>query len=68
MNNSVSSFLARHNFVTHIDVLTVAQAIRDDMILGLKKLPADQDMIRTFCNPPKESAKNKSAAESENFD
>lgn len=60
MNNSVSSFLARHNFVTHIDVLTVAQAIRDDMILGLKKLPADQDMIRTFCNPPKESAKNKS--------
>lgn len=60
MNSSVSSFLARHNFAAHIDVLNVAQAIRDDMILGLKKLPANQDMIRTFCTPPKESAKNKS--------
>lgn len=60
MNNSVSAFLARHNFVNHVDVLSVAQAIRDDMIKGLKKEPADQDMIPTFCNPPKTSAKGKS--------
>lgn len=60
MNNSVSAFLSRHNFVNHVDVLTVAQAIRFDMIKGLKKEGADQDMIRTFCNPPKKSAKGKS--------
>ena len=60
MNNSVSAFLARHNFVNHVDVLSVAQAIRDDMIKGLKKEPADQDMIPTFCNPPKTSSKGKS--------
>ncbi len=60
MNNSVSSFLAKHNFVNHVDVLTVAQAILDDMKKGLKKEKADQDMIRTFCNPPESSAKGKS--------
>ena len=37
MNNSVSAFLARHNFVNHVDVLSVAQAIRDDMIKGLSE-------------------------------
>ena len=51
MNNSVSSFLSRHNFVNHVDVLSVAQAILDDMHKGLKKEAANQDMIRTFCNP-----------------
>lgn len=60
MNSSVSSFLSRHNFVNHVDVLTVAQAILDDMRKGLKKEKADQDMIRTFCNPPESSAKGKS--------
>lgn len=60
MNSSVSSFLARHNFVNHVDILSTAQAIRDDMIKGLKKEPANQDMIRTFCNPPETSAKGKS--------
>ncbi len=60
MNSSVSSFLSRHNFVNHVDVLTVAQAILDDMRKGLKKEKADQDMIRTFCNPPETSAKGKS--------
>jgi len=60
MNSSVSAFLAKHNFVNHIDVLSVAQAIRDDMIKGLKKEPADQDMIRTFCNPPSQTACGKS--------
>ncbi|MCQ2591694.1 MAG: hexokinase [Treponema sp.] len=56
MDTTVSSFLARHNFVNHVDVLTVAQAILDDMKKGLKKEPADEDMIRTFCNPPEKSA------------
>ena len=60
MNSSVSSFLSRHNFVNHVDVLSVAQAILDDMHKGLKKEKADQDMIRTFCNPPETSAKGKS--------
>lgn len=60
MNNSVSAFLSSHNFVNHVDILSVAQAIKDDMVKGLKKEKADQDMIKTFCNPPKTSAKGKS--------
>ena len=60
MNNTVSSFLSRHNFVNHVDVLSVAQAILDDMHKGLKKEKSDQDMIRTFSNPPESSAKGKS--------
>ena len=60
MNTTVSSFLMKHNFVNHIDVLSLAQGILDDMRKGLKKQPSDQDMIRTFCNPPKNTAKNQS--------
>ena len=60
MNTSVSSFLMKHNFVNHIDVLALAQGILDDMRRGLKKQLSDQDMIRTFCNPPKDTAKNQS--------
>ena len=60
MNSAVSSFLSRHNFVNHVDVLSVAQAILDDMHKGLKKEKSDQDMIRTFSNPPEKSAKGKS--------
>ena len=60
MNNQVSAFLSAHNYVNHVDVLSVAQAIVYDMKKGLKKEGADQDMIRTFCNPPEKSAKNQS--------
>ena len=60
MNTTVSSFLSRHNFVNHVDVLSVAQAILDDMRLGLRGEKADQDMIKTFSNPPSSSAKGKS--------
>ena len=60
MNTTVSAFLMKHNFVNHIDVLALAQGILDDMHNGLRKQPSDQDMIRTFCNPPKETAKNQS--------
>ena len=60
MNTAVNAFLAKHNFVNHVDIYSVAQAILDDMRKGLKKEPADQDMIRTFCNPPENSACGKS--------
>lgn len=60
MNTTVSSFLMKHNFVNHIDVLSLAQGILDDMKRGLKKQKSDQDMIRTFCNPPEKTAKNES--------
>ena len=60
MNTTVSSFLARHNFVNHVDVLSVAQAILDDMSLGLSGKKSDEDMIKTFSNPPSSSAKGKS--------
>ena len=60
MNTTVSSFLGRHNFVNHVDVLSVAQAILDDMRKGLKKEKADEDMIQTYCNPPETSACGKS--------
>lgn len=60
MNTSVSSFLAHHNFVNHVDVLSVAQAILDDMSCGLRGEKADEDMIKTFSNPPTSSAKGKS--------
>ena len=60
MNTTVSSFLMKHNFVNHIDVLSLAQGILDDMKRGLKKQTSDQDMIRTFCNPPEKTAKNES--------
>lgn len=60
MNKAVSAFLARHNFVNHVDIYSSALAILDDMKKGLKKEPADQDMIRTFCNPPEQSASGKS--------
>ena len=62
MNKTISSFLARHNFVNHIDVMNVAQGLLDDMQKGLKGEIADEDMIRTFCNPPSESACGKSNA------
>ena len=60
MNKTISSFLARHNFVNHIDVMNVAQGLLDDMQKGLKGEVADEDMIRTFCNSPSESACGKS--------
>ena len=60
MNTTVSAFLMKHNFVNHIDVLSLAQGILDDMRRGLKKQGSDQDMIRTFCNPPQKSAANES--------
>ena len=60
MNNAVSAFLSSHNFVRHVDVNTVAESILDDMNRGLNGLKSDEDMIPTWCMPPKAKVVNKS--------
>lgn len=60
MNNAVSAFLSSHNFVRHVDVNTVAESILDDMNRGLNGLKSDEDMIPTWCMPPKSKVTNKS--------
>ena len=60
MNNAVSAFLSKHNFVRHVDVNTVTESILNDMNKGLRKEPSDEDMIPTWCLPPKQKAVNKS--------
>jgi len=60
MNQAVSAFLSKHNFVRHVDIDTVADAILDDMNCGLRGEKADQDMIRTWSNPPETAAAGKS--------
>ena len=60
MSREVSAFLGKHGFVQNVDVDDVAEAILYDMDQGLHGKKADQDMIRTFCNPPKKSAANES--------
>ncbi len=60
MNNVVSAFLSRHNFVRHIDVNFVAESILDDMNRGLLGKKSDEDMIPTWCLPPEKPVVNKS--------
>ncbi|MCQ2598387.1 MAG: hexokinase [Treponema sp.] len=60
MNTKVAAFLAKHNFVNHLDVKTVAEGLLADMRAGLKGEKADEDMIRTFCLPPEKKACNES--------
>ena len=60
MNNAVRAFLSSHNFVRHVDVNTVAESILDDMNRGLNGLKSDEDMIPTWCMPPKSKVVNKS--------
>lgn len=60
MNTAVSAFLSRHNFVRHVDVNVVAEAILDDMNRGLRQEKADEDMIPTWCLPPEKPVTNKS--------
>lgn len=59
MNTAVSAFLARHNFVKHVDVNFVAESILDDMNRGLRQEKSDEDMIPTWCLPPEKSVTNK---------
>ena len=58
MNTKVAAFLAKHNFVNHLDVKTVAEGLLSDMRAGLKGEKSDEDMIRTFCLPPEKKACN----------
>ena len=60
MNTKAASFLAKYNFVNHVDVKSVAEALLDDMRNGLKGNKADEDMIRTYCLPPEKRAVNQS--------
>ncbi len=60
MNYSVQAFLARHNFVCHEDVSSIAYSILDDMNKGLLGQKADEDMIQTYTLPPEKKILNKS--------
>lgn len=60
MNQAVSDFLSRHNFVRHVDINTVAESLLCDMNRGLSGQKSDEDMIKTYCNPPKTAAAGKS--------
>ncbi|MCQ2572392.1 MAG: hexokinase [Treponema sp.] len=64
MNTKVAAFLAKHNFINHFDVKTVAEGLLSDMRAGLRSPvtgeKADEDMIRTFCLPPEKKACNES--------
>lgn len=60
MKHSVAAFLSRHNFPVHTDINTVVEAMLYDMDQGLSGRPADEDMIRTYMNPPEKSAAGKS--------
>ncbi|MBQ9630610.1 MAG: hexokinase [Treponema sp.] len=59
MYSLVDNFFVRHNFIRHINIEEVSHSIQFDMINGLHKKKADQDMICTFLNPPSSSVKNK---------
>ena len=54
MSTTVSAFLLKHNFVRHLDVEVLSEAIRDDMNRGLLGLESDQDMIPTWSLPPEQ--------------
>ncbi|MCQ2610209.1 MAG: hexokinase [Treponema sp.] len=60
MTNAVSAFLAKHNFVNHADVNSIADALLYDMNLGINSKPSEEDMIRTWTLPPEKSACGKS--------
>lgn len=58
MNTTVTNFLTKHNFVCHEDVATITLSILSDMRRGLKGLPSDEDMIKTYMLPPKDKVRN----------
>jgi len=60
MNRSVSAFFARHGFDRHLDINTVVDALLYDMNQGISGKKADEDMIRTWCNPPEKRITGKS--------
>lgn len=60
MNRAVSAFLAKHNFIRHIDIDSVIDALLYDMNSGLHGQKVYQDMIRTYSNPPENPTSDKS--------
>lgn len=59
MNRNVSAFLSKHNFAQHIDINSFVDALLFDMNKGLRGEKSDEDMIRTWTNPPKCDILNK---------
>ncbi len=60
MKQAVSAFLSNHGFVQHLDVGSLADAILYDMNCGISGKKSDEDMIRTWSNPPEQRAAGKS--------
>jgi len=60
MNRAVSAFLAKHNFIRHVDIDSVIDALLYDMNSGLHGQKVYQDMIRTYSNPPENPVSDKS--------
>ena len=60
MNRAVSAFLAKHNFIHHVDIDSVIDALLYDINSGLRGQKIYQDMIRTYSNPPENPASDKS--------
>ncbi|MFA6936964.1 MAG: hexokinase [Treponema sp.] len=60
MNKAVAAFLAEHNFSLHTDLNTAVDSLLYDMNEGLAGRKASEDMIKTYCNPPKENVAGKS--------
>ena len=59
MNKEVAAFLLKHNFTVQQEINPVIDSLLNDMDKGLKGLPAHEDMIRTFSNPPSQAAAGK---------
>ncbi|MCI1208705.1 MAG: hexokinase [Treponema sp.] len=59
MNNAVSAFFARHDFCLHVDINTIVDALLYDMNNGLRGEKSDEDMIRTWMNPPSKQVANR---------
>src|SRR5574344_2987391 len=60
MNTAVAAFLAKHDFAIHKDINTLIHGLLFNMNEGLAGRQAAEDMIRTYCLPPKEAAAGKS--------
>ncbi len=59
MNHKAAAFLSRHNFNHHQDIDTVVESMLFDMNEGLCGRPSGEDMIKTYLNPPSETAAGK---------
>ncbi|QTQ15922.1 hexokinase [Treponema parvum] len=60
MRHDVCAFLLKHNFVRRIDINAVVASLLYDMDNGIKGLPSDLAMLKTWCVPPEKHIKNES--------